>query len=315
MGQQIFATNSLGGFFTNNQLSQQIRYKAQSLQKFRQFVDMENSAGANRGNKVFFDKISNISTAGGTLVETDTIPKRNYTILQGTLTMTEYGNSIPFTQKVKTLADIQVPETIRTVLTNDMKVVLDSAAATQFMTNDYIATITNTATTTFGSSGTKVATAGANMSDKNVRDIIDQMKKIFIPTRSDGLYACVASTNSIRGLYDFWEAKAQLTTMDPLYIGEVGRYYGCRFVEETNFLSNADGSNGLYGEACFFGSDAVREGIAIPEEIRVGIPTDFGRDQAIAWYALLGFQQVWSQSGILNGQADGQTRIITVDSL
>ena len=281
-----------------------------------QFVDIMSEAGTNRGNKVFFDKISNISTGGGTLVETDTIPKRNYTILQGTLTMTEYGNSIPFTQKVKTLADIQVPDTVRQVLTNDMKVVLDSAAASQFMTNDYIATITNTATTTFGSSGTKVATAGANMSDKNVRDIIDQMKKLLVPTRSnDGLYACVASTNSIRGLYDFFEAKAQLTTMDPLYIGEVGRYYGCRFVEETNFLSNADGSSGLYGEACFFGADAVREGIAIPEEIRIGIPTDFGRDQGIAWYALLGFQQVWSYSGVTNGQADTQTRIITVDSL
>ena len=316
MGQQIFATNSLGGFLTNNQLSAQVRYKAQTMQKFRQFCDIMSEAGTNRGSKVFFDKISNISTGGGTLVETDTIPKRNYTILQGTLTMTEYGNSIPFTQKVKTLADIQVPDTIRQVLMNDMKVVLDSAAATQFMTNDYIATITNTATTTFGSSGTKVATAGANMSDKNVRDIVDQMKKILVPTRSnDGLYACVASTNSIRGLYDFFEAKAQLTTMDPLYIGEVGRYYGCRFVEETNYLSNTDGSNGLYGEACFFGADAVREGIAIPEEIRIGIPTDFGRDQAIAWYALLGFQAPWSYSGVLNGQADAQTRIITVDSL
>jgi N4-gp56 family major capsid protein len=316
MGQQLFATNSLGGFFTNNSLSQQVRYKAQSMQKFRQFVDMEPAAGANRGNKVFFDKISNISTAGGTLVETDTIPKRNYTITQGTLTMTEYGNSIPYTQKVKTLSDIMVPETVRTVLTNDMKVVLDSAAATQFTTNDYIATITNTATTTFGTAGTANATAGASMSDKNVRDIIDQMKKAFIPRRTnDDLYVCVASTNSIRGLYDFFEAKAQLTTLDPLYQGEVGRYYGCRFVEETNFLSNTKGSNGLYGEAVFFGADAVREGIAIPEEIRVGIPTDFGRDQAIAWYALLGFQQVWSQGGVLNGSNDGQTRIIHVSSL
>ena len=315
MGQQVFVTNSLGGFFTNNTLSKQVRYKAQTMQKFRQFTDIMDGAGANRGNKVFFDKISNISTGGGTLVETDTIPKRNYTILQGTLTMTEYGNSIPYTQKLKTLSDIMVPETVRTVLTNDMKVVMDSAAATQFKTNDYIATITNTATTTFGSSGTKLATAGANMSDKNVRDIIDRMKTLNIPTREDGLYACVASTNSVRGLYDFFEAKAQLTTMDPLYIGEVGRYYGCRFVEETNFLLNTDGSNGLYGEAVFFGADAVREGIAIPEEIRVGIPTDFGRDQAIAWYALLGFQQVWSYSGVTNGQADSETRIITVDSL
>lgn len=315
MGQQLFTTNSLGGFFTNNQLSKEIRYKAQSDQKFRQFVDAEPAAGTNRGNKVFFDKVSNISTGGGTLTETNTIPKSNYTILQGTLTMTEYGNSIPYTQKLKTLADIQVPETIREVLMNDMRVVMDSSAATQFMTNDYIATITNTATTTFGTAGTASATAGGNMSDKNTRDIVDQMKKLFIPRRSDGKYACVASTNSIRGLYDFFEAKAQLTTMAPLMIGEVGTYYGTRFIEETNFLSNTDGSNGLYGEACFFGADAVREGIAIPEEIRVGIPTDFGRDQAIAWYALLGFQQVWSFGGIVNGQADGQTRIITVNSI
>jgi len=309
MGNQLFSVNSLGGYFTNNQLSSQVRYKAQTDQKFRQFVDIESAAGANRGNKVFFDKISNISTGGGTLTETDTIPKRNYTITQGTLTMTEYGNSIPYTQKVKTLSDIMVPETVRTVLTNDMRVVLDSAAATQFMTNDYIATITNTATTTFGSAGAALATAGANMSDKNVRDIIDKMKVLLIPRRADGKYVSVASTNSIRGLYDFFEAKAQLTTTAPLMIGEVGSYYGCRFIEETNFLSNADGSNGLYGEACFFGADAVREGIAIPEEIRVGIPTDFGRDQAIAWYALLGFQQVWDFSD------DGQTRIITVNSL
>ena len=56
-------------------------------------------------------------------------------------------------------------------------------------------------------------------------------------------------------------------------------------------------------------SDDTEQGIAIPEEIRVGIPTDFGRDQAIAWYALLGFQQVWDFS------TDGQTRIITVNSL
>src|SRR3990167_2529071 len=176
-----------------------------------------NEAGTNRGSKVFFDKISNISTGGGTLVETDTIPKRNYTILQGTLTMTEYGNSIPYTQKVKTLSDIMVPETVRTVLQNDMRVVLDSAAATQFKTNDYIATITNTATTTFGTAALALATAGANMSDKNVRDIVDRMKTLLIPTRADDNYVCVASTNSIRGLYDFFEAKANLTQLSTAY--------------------------------------------------------------------------------------------------
>jgi len=309
MGQQLFATNSLGGYFTNNTLSAQVRHLAQTMQRFRQFVDIEPAAGAGRGNKVLFDKISNIATAGGTLTETDTIPKSNYTITQGSLTITEYGNSIPYTQKVKTLSEVNVPQTVRTVLMNDMKVVLDSAAATQFKASDYIATITNTATTTFGSAAAAVATADANMSDKNVRDIVDRMKTLLIPKREGDDYACIASTNSMRGLYDFFEAKVQNTTMDPIYRGEVGRYYGCRFIEETNFLSNIDGSNGIYGEAIFFGADAVREGVAIPEEIRVGIPTDFGRDQGIAWYALLGFQKVWDFTD------DDQTRIILVDSL
>jgi len=309
MGQQVFATNSLGGFFTNNQLSAKVRYLSQTMQKFRQFTDIESAAGQNRGNKVFFDKISNISTAGGTLAETSTIPKNNYTITQGTLTMTEYGNSVPYTQKLKTLSDIMVPETIRTVLTNDMKVVLDSAVASIFKSSDYVATITNTATTTFGSAGAALATAGANMSDKNVRDIIDKMKTVNMPRRDGDKYCCIASTNSIRGLYDFFEAKADQTTMEPLYRGEVGSYYGCRFIEETNFLSNVDGSGSVFGEAVFFGADAVREGIAIPEEIRVGIPTDFGRDQGIAWYALLGFAKTWDFTD------DGESHIIVVDSL
>jgi len=66
--------------------------------------------------------------------------------------------------------------------------------------------------------------------------------------------------------------------------------------------------NTYYGEAVFFGADAVREGIVCPEEIRIDIPKDFGRDQATAWYALLGFVKTWDFS------ADGETRIIHVTS-
>lgn len=307
--QQIWATNSLGGFLSNNELSQKIRHASQTIQRFRQFVDPESASGSGRGDKVFFDKISNISTAGGTLIETDTIPKRNFTIKQGTLTITEYGNSIPFTLKARTLSDVMLPEIVKTVLRNDMAKVLDSAAATQFTSSEYVATVTNTATTTFGTAGTALATAGANLSDKNHRDIVDKMKILNIPTFDGENYINISSTNNIRGVYDFFEAKAQNTTMAPLYRGEIGQYYKTRFVEETNFLSNTKGSNGLYGASVYFGADAVREGIAIPEEIRIDIPKDFGRDQGVAWYSLLGFQKVWSFSG------DSETRIIYVNSL
>ena len=185
MGQQLWMTSSLGGYLSNNVLSKQIRQASQPIMKFRQFVDPEPASGKNRGDKVLFNKISNISTAGGTLTETDTIPKRNYTILQGSLTVTEYGNAIPWTLKAQTLADVQVPDIIKTVLRNDMAKVLDSAAAIQFKTSVYKATVTNTATTTFATGGTATATATGNMSDKNVRDVIDKMKTLNVP-RYDG---------------------------------------------------------------------------------------------------------------------------------
>jgi hypothetical protein len=91
MSQQVWSVNSLGGFLSNSVLSKQVRHAAQPMQKFRQFVSAESAAGKNRGDKVFFNKISNISTAGGTLTETSTIPKRNYTIVQSTLQVNEYG--------------------------------------------------------------------------------------------------------------------------------------------------------------------------------------------------------------------------------
>lgn len=312
MAQQVWVTSSLGGYLSNNVLSKQIRYSAQPMMKFRQFVDAEPAAGRNRGDKVYFDKISNISTAGGTLTETSTIPRYNYTIKQGTLTVTEYGVAIPYTLKLQSLADVQVPDIVKTTLRNDMAKVLDSAAAAEFKTSDYKATVTNTATTTFGSAAAALTTSSGSMSDKNVRDVIDKMKTLNIPRYDGNNYICIASTNSIRGLYDFFEAKIMQTTAKPMFNGEIGDYYGCRFIEETNILKNTIGSGSVDGEAVFFGDDAVREGIVIPEDIRIDLPKDFGRDQAIAWYYMGGFQIVWEYS---SGSADSETRIIHLTSL
>jgi N4-gp56 family major capsid protein len=198
---------------------------------------------------------------------------------------------------------------VKTVLKNDMAKVLDGAAAAEFKTSVYKATVVNTATTTFSTTGTATATALGNMSDKNVRDVIDQMKKLNIPRYDGNNYICIASTNSIRGLYDFFEPKIAQTSAKPLFNGEIGQYYGCRFIEETNILKNTLGTSSLYGEAVFFGADAVREGIVIPEDIRIDLPKDFGRDQAIAWYYLGGFKIAWDFTN------DSETRIIHLTSL
>jgi len=155
----------------------------------------------------------------------------------------------------------------------------------------------------FTTNGTATASASSNLVGTNVRAIVDYMKKKLIPKYDGRNYVCISSVAALSGLHsdtstggwvDVSKYTVQFSTN--IFNGEVGNYYMTRFVEETGYLSNTIGSNTAYGQAIFFGSDIVYEAVAVPEEIRVKIPTDFGRDQGLAWYALLGFKIVWSYS-------------------
>lgn len=275
--------------------------------KFRQFCNVKEAFGKRRGATAMWDKVSNITTAGNTLTETSTIPRRNFTVTQGSVVITEYGNAIDYTFKLETLSEYGVPEAVEKVLRNDLAKVLDSAAGAQFATADIVAQVHSTASTEFKTNGTATTTASANPSDKNWRDVIDYMKKLDMPRYSGEDYVSINSINALRGLYDYLEATFAYTTREHMYSGEVGRYYGCRAIETTHYLHNTAG--GSYGQAIFFGDDAVWEAIAVPEEIRANVPADFGRDQALAWYYLGGFAKVWDYSG------DGEGHIVYLNSL
>ena len=317
MPSQLFGTNSLGGFFTNNELSLQLRIKAQPLKRFRQFVQIKGAKGARRGNKVYFDKLQNITTAASTsgLSETATIPESNFTINQGTLTITEYGNAIPFTNQLVALSELDVDNSVVQTLMNDMARTLDSVAGAQFQSSDltYVCSLSNSVNIT--TNGTTSSTASSNLNGTNWRLICDDMRKKNIPFYDGQSYVVIASVQALSGFFSDTQTggfvdvtKYSDTLSEYLYRGEAGRYYMGRFVEETNLLSNAPGTTLTAGEAVAVGFDAVMEGVAIPEELREKVPTDYGRSQGIAWYAMLGFQKIWNQV------TDGSERIAHITS-
>lgn len=88
---QYRATDAQGGFFTNPRLSDKLRYALVPLMKFRQFVDLKEGWGKEVGDTLYFDKITKISTAGGTLVETNTMPEHQFSIGRGTIVLSEWG--------------------------------------------------------------------------------------------------------------------------------------------------------------------------------------------------------------------------------
>ena len=97
---QVWATNAAGGFLYSDELSRYIRAVNQPMAKFRQLCDAEDGTEEgygkqlHRGQSFLWDIIGNLSVQGGTLTETNTMPETSFTITQGTLTLTEYGNSV-----------------------------------------------------------------------------------------------------------------------------------------------------------------------------------------------------------------------------
>ena len=307
MPQQNWATAADGGRLGTTHLTKMLRQAAQPLLRFRQLVEpFPEGIGKGRGDTLLFNKVGNVATAGGSLAETSTIPATKAAIQQGSVVMTEFGNSVPFTSKLSTLSEYDVEAMVKQVLANDMAKTLETQAGGQHTSGKIKAVCTSTTSTVFTSDGTFTATASANAGRANVMDIVDDMRRRNTPPfDAQGNYLCVATVNFLRGVRADLESFMQYTEsgVEGLkgsglypYRGEVGRFYDCRFVLVNHFLKNTVGSGANKGEAVFIGADAVREYAAIPEEMRTKIPTDFGRDEGMAWYYLGNFVRVWDQT-------------------
>jgi hypothetical protein len=134
MAGQVWAVSSLGGFLYSRQLSNVLRMAVQPLVKFRQFADVHDISqqGKKKGDTFTWDVISDVATVGTVLVETNTLPETNFTITQGTLTITEAGNSVPYSGKLDNLSKFPVEDIIKKALKNDTVKALDRLAWQQF---------------------------------------------------------------------------------------------------------------------------------------------------------------------------------------
>lgn len=302
-GQQ-YSTASLGGYLSQPYLTQRLRAVSQPQFRFRQFVDVKEAIGKNRGDTWLFDKRGNVSTQGTVLAETNTVPQTNFTVGQGTGVVTEYANSVPYTGKLEALGQIMIEPQVEQALRDDMVKALESAAGAKFVNTQFIAVMSSTVSTVITTNGTATATATADITAYNTRAVVDFMKKKLVPKYDGQSYICIASTAALSGMHGDtaaggWQDISKYTAefAKNIFNGEIGKFYNVRFVEETGYFSNTIGSGSTHGAAVFFGADAVYEAVAIPEEIRVKVSVDFGRDQALAWYFLGGWQTVWDYAG------------------
>ena len=322
MAGQVWAVNSLGGFFYSQNLSDELREAVQPMSRFRQFADVKDASqqGKGKGQTFTWDVVSDVAASGGTLVETNTMPETQFTITQATLTVTEYGNSVPYSGKLEALSKFEVRKPVMQALRNDAVKTFDRAAWAQFnqaKLRVVPATAgTSTSVLTLTTNGTATATNNIAFGNSHAKLVVDLMKERNIPAYTNDDYAAIAWPTALRTLKNNLEQIHQYTVpgIQLIFNAEIGRYENVRYVEQTNIPKGISTDGGLTGTAWasgndwifFFGEDTVAEGVVTPEEMRAKIPTDFGRSKGVAWYYLGGF-------GIVQTQA-AQSRIVVWDS-
>ena len=322
MAGQVWAVNSLGGYLYSRQLSNVLRMTVQPLVKFRQFADVHDISqqGKKKGDSFTWDVVSDVATAGQVLIETNTMPETNITITQGTLTITEAGNSVPYSGKLDNLSKFPIEDIIKKAMKNDAVKSFDRLAWAQFNQTLLRAIPTGgtaTAAVTLYTNGTVTGTNSIAYNNGHAKSIVDQMKERNIPAYIADDYYAIAWPTTLRTFKNNLETIHQYsdTGFNLIMNGEIGRYENVRYIEQTNIAkgTGTDGitqttwTNGVSDWIFFFGNDTVAEAIAVPEEMRGKIPTDYGRSKGIAWYYLGGF-------GIVHTLAVN-ARIVKWDSL
>jgi N4-gp56 family major capsid protein len=305
---QVWNTSSLGGYMWSPNLSRKLRTALQPLVRFRQFCDAKEAFGTGVGEYFNWNVYSDVTDEGRALSETETMPETGFTISQGQVIVTEYGNSVPYTKKLDDLSEQPVTEVIHKVLKNDARKALDRAAYTQFVNNStgIVARPSDATTLSVTEDGTPDGTGSGKLTHEHVKEIADQLADREIPTYDGNHYVSVGRPRALRQLKDDLETIHQYVSegWHVIMNGEKGRVEGIRFVEQTNIADKGYTNEG--DQVFFFGADLVVEAIAIPEEVRGKIPSDYGRSRGIAWYAELGYALVH--------QAVAQQRIIRFDS-
>ena len=121
-------------YMYSDQLSDYIRMAVLPTVRFRQFCDPEDHSdkGYGTGDNFTWNVYSKVATAGGSIAENAAMPETKFTITQGTGTVTEYGNSVPYTKKLDDLSQHDVEAVIDKVLKIDATEAFDDAAYAQF---------------------------------------------------------------------------------------------------------------------------------------------------------------------------------------
>lgn len=301
------------GTYKSHEMSSRLYEASVAGSVFMDHVRPVEGFGRHNGETVTLIRVGNVTEpTSAALEESVRIPEDEFSLTSRAITVSEIGRSIPYTSLSLDLSAFDLENPIQRKLMEQMRLVLDTMAATAFQEAKVKYQPTSATAGTFTTNGVFAGAATANMNMFHVEEIRDYLyDTLHAEPYVDGDYIGIFRTLGLRGIKrdPDWEDWHRYTDPTVKFNGEVGRIEGVRFVEtnHANALAKV-GTNSVLGEGVVFGDDAVAMAEAMSPELRAAIPGDFGRSKAVAWYGILSFATIWDTGN------PGEAKIVHVGS-
>ena len=300
------------GVSRNHALSSELRFASIAETLVLQFARPEPGFGAHQGESVTIQRVRNIAEpTSAVLSQSGKIPIDQMAMSTRTITVPEFGRGVGYNRLVQLLNKFDPENAIQKSLKKQMKLTLDTVSGTAIKNGQVRFGPTSAQGGTFTTdAGTTSVTGTNNMTVAHVKIIRDYMRKtLHVDPYQGQAYMVLASTKACRGVKDdpeFHSWRQYLRPGEVFHNAEVGEIEKCRFIEidHDNVLTER-GTGSAVGEAVFFGDDILALAEVEAPELLAGIPGDFGRQRAVAWFGVLGFANVWGDS-----PNDGEARSV-----
>jgi len=286
--------------------SKEILFQAMPILRFEQFAVKKTELGVQPGLTINFMRYNNLGAASQ-LVEGVRMQTNALSATQFSITVAEHGYAVAVSELLLNASFDDVMASASRLLGRNMATYLDVSARDTLLTGSSTIYGYDKTGLTFGANspydhGTAAANRDALAGNHKfttavVKDAVETLATKNTPRLGETYVAFVHPHQSrqLRDDPEFIEV-TKYAAPGNFMLGEIGRLNDVVFIETTQVKQVTNATGKPVYQSIFLGDNAFGHAISLPVELRDGGILDFGREHALAWYAIWGLGLITDQS-------------------
>jgi N4-gp56 family major capsid protein len=273
--------------------------------RFEQFAVKKTELGVQPGLQINFMRYNNLGKAAQ-LVEGVRMTTNALSASQFSITVAEQGYAVAVSELLLNASFDDVMASASRLLGRNMALYLDESARDTLLQASSTIFGYNPPSTPQGFNWYDHGTAATTRDGLTgnyyftpavIKDAVETLATKNVP-RLGETYVCFVHPHQSRRLRDTPEFIEVTKYAAPgnFLLGEIGRLNDVVFIETTQVAQTTNAGASPVYRSIFIGDNAFGHAISLPVELRDGGILDFGREHALAWYAIWGLGLITDQS-------------------